>query len=572
MIMTIPYKTIFELNGKVIESPIERDEVSIEVNFEESSQGNIETGSFTFVNQAFTQIKDWNASGLNGGVGILEGIPFDISIQSPNEKLNVFKGSLRPSSYQDLSPDEPKILMQPIKADGINNLSERLEGLTFAFLESIGAIRNSDYKEVNIIVEKKNNAIELALLSISIYLMIKEVAEAIQRLQENIATISALLSTGLGGIGSSLLYAILSAAFELAYITVMIIALKDLVLQLTSSLLPIPKKRKGIVFRTALTKVFEYLGYNFISSIPDLEYTYFPSKADGRQDKGIPFDSDFGFVASEFVDLCNRMFRSEIVVIGNDVRMLTEYDPFLENQSTFVLPDVIEQPFSYNIADLKESRLISFRDDISDEYTVDNWKGTSYVITTRAITSINPKNSEIKGFDEIRIPLSLGNRKDRLSSLEKALNSFFKAVGFVFSIFGDNQTQNLISNRVGLVKVSNEFFNTPKVLKLNGNGKLPSDYRTGLSAKYLYDNYINTKSFVANNFKKQRRLFQGVEIPFSFKDYKEVIQNSYFTTNTGKRGKINSLVWSIDADTAEIDYYIEDIYTKNLKEEFIETE
>ena len=569
--MSAPYKTIFKLNGEVIESPIERDKVTIQVNFEDSVQGNVETSSFTFVNEAFTKINDWNKAGLNGGVGILEGIPFDISIQSPNENLNVFNGSLQPSSYENLTPDEPKILMQPIATDGLNNLSERLEGLTFSFLESIGAIRNSDYKEVNIIVEKKITVVEEVIIVISIYLMLKEFFEAIRRIQQNIATIIALLSTSLAGQIPALIFQILSAAFELAYITSMTIAIKDLVLQITSNLLPIPKKRKGIVLRTALEKAFEYLGYNFISSIEDLEYTYFPSKADGRQDKGIPFDSDFGFVVSEFVDLCNTMFNCEIVVIGNDVRMITENDPFLENQSTFVLPDVIEQPFSYNIADLKESRFISFNNDISDEYTVSNWTGTSYIVTTKPITSINPKNVEIKGFDEIKIPLALGNRKDQLSSLEKALNLFFKSVGLVLSLFGDNQTQNLISNRVGLLKVSNEFFDVPKILKINNNGKLSSNYRNELSAKYLYDKYINTKSFVANDFKKQRKLFEGVVIPFSFANYKEVLQNSYFTTNDGKRGKINSLIWSIDNDTAEIDYYIEEIYTKNLTEEFIET-
>ena len=94
--------------------------------------------------------------------------------------------------------------------------------------------------------------------------------------------------------------------------------------------------------------------------------------------------------------------------------------------------DEIDEAKTVNIADLKESRFISFNSDISDEYTVSNWTGTSYIVTTKPITSINPKNVEIKGFDEIKIPLALGNRKDQLSSLEKALNLFFKSVSKAF--------------------------------------------------------------------------------------------------------------------------------------------
>ena len=103
------------------------------------------------------------------------------------------------------------------------------------------------------------------------------------------------------------------------------------------------------------------------------------------------------------------------------------------------------------------------------------------------------------------------------------------------------------------------------------NNKVAVDNREKISAKYYYDNFINYDSFVQNNFQRQRKNYEGIEIPFSYSDYKEVLQNSYFTTNNGERGRITSLVWSLGADTAQIDFYIEEIYTRNLKEEFQET-
>ena len=83
-------------------------------------------------------------------------------------------------------------------------------------------------------------------------------------------------------------------------------------------------------------------------------------------------------------------------------------------------------------------------------------------------------------------------------------------------------------------------------------------------SKLLYCNHFT----VQNNFQRQRKNYEGIEIPFSYSDYKEVLQNSYFTTNNGERERITSLVWSLGADTAQIDFYIEEIYTRNLKEEF----
>ena len=39
----------------------------------------------------------------------------------------------------------------------------------------------------------------------------------------------------------------------------------------------------------------------------------------------------------------------------------------------------------------------------------------------------------------------------------------------------------------------------------------------------------------------------------------------YHRIPSEKKGKITSLNWIIESDRAEIDYYIEEIYTKNLK-------
>jgi hypothetical protein len=563
--MSQPYFVQYRLGGNLIDNPTERQDTSVQVQFDEGTQGSIETSQLTFVNEAYTIIKETVESGL-----ITEGLPLTITIQEGEESTEVFNGYLDFSTLEDLTGSEPKFLASIVEQDGLTNLSESLEGVTFALLEAKGFITSSDYQEVKYLIEKQVALLEQAFLALSVFLMIKEIAEASFRLSQQIAIISAIVTTPISGQVGALIYAVASALFEIAYIFIMGAALLDLIQQFIENLISFEREFQGIKYKTALEKIFSYLGYTFVSPIPEIDtYVYLPSKAEGRSDKGIPFDSDFGFVANEFVSMVLDMFRAEIFVVNNEVQLRTKKDPFFQSQSTFQLPDVLEQPFSLNINEIKESRFISFQDDISDAYTVSNWKGTSFVVTTLPITQNIPKNNLIKGLEETRFPVALGNRKEELSILEEALNTFFEAANFALSALGASNITNTIQARKGMLIISQPFFNVPKVLNMQGN-RLAQNSREGLSARYLWENYLNYDSFIEDNFKRQRKVFEGIEIPFSYSDYKKVKENSYFITPNGKRGKFTSLEWIIEADRAEASFWVEDVYTRNLQEETTE--
>jgi len=563
--MSQPYFVQYRLGGNLIDNPTERQDTSVQVQFDEGTQGSIETSQLTFVNEAYTIIKDTIQSGL-----VTEGLPLTITIQEGEESTEVFNGYLDFSTLEDLTGSEPKFLASIVEQDGLTNLSESLEGVTFALLEAKGFITSSDYQEVKYLIEKQVALLEQAFLALSVFLMIKEIAEASFRLSQQIAIISAIVTTPISGQVGALIYAVASALFEIAYIFIMGAALLDLIQQFIENLISFEREFQGIKYKTALEKIFSYLGYTFVSPIPEIDtYVYLPSKAEGRSDKGIPFDSDFGFVANEFVSMVLDMFRAEIFVVNNEVQLRTKKDPFFQSQSTFQLPDVLEQPFSLNINEIKESRFISFQDDISDAYTVSNWKGTSFVVTTLPITQNIPKNNLIKGLEETRFPVALGNRKEELSILEEALNTFFEAANFALSALGASNITNTIQARKGMLIISQPFFNVPKVLNMQGN-RLAQNSREGLSARYLWENYLNYDSFIEDNFKRQRKVFEGIEIPFSYSDYKKVKENSYFITPNGKRGKFTSLEWIIEADRAEASFWVEDVYTRNLQEETTE--
>ena len=119
-----------------------------------------------------------------------------------------------------------------------------------------------------------------------------------------------------------------------------------------------------------------------------------------------------------------------------------------------------------------------------------------------------------------------------------------------------------------MLKTTQNAHNVPKLLKIV-NDRIPANHRDNLSARHLYTNYHSHKSFVLNNFVGQKRVFTGIKIPFGLTDFNALINNSYFTTQSGQIGKVVSLKWTFDGDFAEVDYWIREPYTKNLKEVLI---
>ena len=122
------------------------------------------------------------------------------------------------------------------------------------------------------------------------------------------------------------------------------------------------------------------------------------------------------------------------------------------------------------------------------------------------------------------------------------------------------------------MKVETNNHTVPKVVYLDENGRLPADHRDLLGAKYLWDNYINELSFIQNNFRRQRKVYTGIEIPFGWRDFQNLINNSYFVLPDGRRGKVTDIEWIISRDKATLSYWIEEKYTSNLTETFIEPE
>ncbi len=583
----------FFINGQQVNPPTDWLDLSILATFEKGSpEANITTTELEFANENAKYIRDWILGGVTGATdGIFQGIPFKIQIVNTNNIYDSFEGYIDLSdSYNEVSPVIVKVKIKKIA--GVVTFSERIEGLTFGYLKELGIFSNSDYTDCPYVLEREFVFIEFAMLSITTFMLARELIDTIRRLASNIAETIGHATGGLTGPVAAAIYGIAIALLNLVYAVLMVIYLLQLAKELISYLFNPTRIHKGATYRTLLTKACAYLGYGFSSSIPDMDVVNLPSKsARGRLDisqfnpplaqllgslgDGLPNSGDFGYTVGEMFTLVNMLFYSKSTirkVNGVDTVFVEaiKNDAFWIPTSGYTLPDVLDEQVSYNTDELKANRLLSFQLDLNDFWTLGNYRGNSYEITTDAITTNNVKLKTLKGLEEVRFPVALPTRKNGLTEIETALRSVAQVVDSVINFFGGNSNMaGYINGRVGMMKVSSDMIQVPKAIKYVG-GKLPANYRDIWSAKYLEDNYHFRKSFVRNNYIGQKRVFSEREIPFSFTGFLSLLNYGSCPTSSGSVAEIDSIKWTVSSDTAIADYKVRQIYTKNLKETFRE--
>jgi hypothetical protein len=459
-----------------------------------------------------------------------------------------------------------------------------------------GIITDSDFISIPYVIEKEFNFLEFAFVSFSIYSITKDIRDQAVRVGENVATAANLLVAGAGGSVASVGYALAVAALDIIYFAAMIAMLIDMVTKLFVYLISPVKYHKGIRVKKLMQKGLASIGFTYNSNIePILDDTlvFLPSKSgidkDAQQFKlvngitinqpglGIPSASDFGYTLSEMINALNTTFNAEWTIKNGFFEHHPASNSWWLQQSSYILPDVLQETVLYNANELVSDRLISFRYDIKDSNTIENFKGTTYEIQTRPITTSADKNILMRGFEKVEIPYALGNRKEKLNNFETFVKQLFVIIDNIINVFGGNgNNASKIQGRIGMLKLENDQVNIAKLMRLqtfgsNKDKMFPND-RATFSAKYLHDLYHFEKSFLLDNYSNQYYLYKNVKVPFGFSDFNQLVQNSYFSNSNGELCKLQQIQWNVSKDFALIDYRVKKPYTTNLQEIYIEEE
>lgn len=554
--------------------------------------------------------------GLTSGVGVGEGIPFKIIIDGENGRTyTVFDGylNLATASYYNGS-----IKAASTSLTGADWLSQVKESFTFDYLDSIGRIDSSKYKAVPYCINKKQNAFEVIIAVLTVFVVVDKIQEQITNIGEKVTSAAnPFMATNT-----------FSIIVRIIYIIALFVSLIGLVLRLYNMLVQPVKYHYGMYAKDLLQAGCDYLGVKFSSSIlqkaPFDKLFILPEKYTLPEGTGLLsglsgiFDTNpsgkKGFYKGTFGSLLDSL------QIMFDARVIVKYDTlYFEKQdfnlgaSAYEIPDTYDSRFNYtlNWEDLKATYLISFALDSNDRNTIQEYTGTSVQVTTAPKAITNKRMVLLQGLQEVRIPFALAKRKESLNVIEQIINVFLKGIAAIvdaiitilnliikllnaiikvinalikalriiglrlnFQIPTIPEIQlsgfgNLIEDRVGMMVMESDFVNTPKIMLLNSSGnarntKIGDENFTYLRARYLYETYHSYRSFLGE--KGQAYYHELPEVPFPFEDFEKIKENKSITNYAGEEGELLSIKWNPIKQTATGRYKIYKKYTNNLIE------
>lgn len=567
----------YYLNGVPIPPPKEWQDVTIVANFDNNVQPQISITEMSFINEATIEIDNWIES-----VGILEGMPLEIVVEDTNNSYVIYLYLDFREGFTIIHDTEYKCRVKQI--DELDFLDEKVKAVSFGYIDSLGRFDKNDYTEVNVVVRKKFDTAETLYATFVLAYLTKELHEQQNQIKKDIYENVKTVLEDPASKPAQIYYAIAVALLNVAYRAAMLVTMYKLLKTVIQNLAPVPSKYKGITLRKGLEKICEHFGYTLDCNIPEIDkIVYLPSKTNdklrqNRKLSGIPSTNDYGYNFSEFMELVLTLFYAKPKLVDKTLVIRAEKDQYWQGQSGYVMHDRLQETYSYNLDKLVANRIISFAYDYSDEYTIpaekddnrgDYTLGTNYEVITNIEAMYNDKLKLLRGLEDIRIPVSLGQRRNKLSVFEGILIGAVAVFDLVIKIFGGKPIGESIRENRGALVISSPTFNNPKLVYWD-NGQIPEDHRNYLSARAMWQNYHFFKSF-RDNQSAQRKIYRDQIIHFGFSDFLKTVNNSYFTTADGKQAKFTSLEWDIDSDRAKADFEVEHPYITRITETHIES-
>ena len=606
----------FYLNGQPINPPANWKQTEVELSFENNKPAaSVRTNLFEFAAENATLINNYISAGLTGGYGVFEGLPYRIEVCDAS--TIPFDGILNfVDAGNEFTDDLVKLTVK--ESGRIDFLNDIADSFSFAYLSDnsytgAGKINTTDYIAVPYVVSTIPNYTESIMISISLFIVVKEIAETAFNIAKLLADITTVFTTPAG---------ILKTIAFLFYLGAMISAAYALIDQLKANILQHKKTKLGMRVKKHFEKACEYLGLTFKSTILDNtpydKLTIIPRKTNvlnGRQKdekfgdskyKG-HWDGTFG----DFIRAMNDVFNAEIKIIDN-VLYFEKYG-YWDKRADYTLPNIKQTWVSYgiNANEIACNYYIKYALDSSDYNTFDDYTGTSAQMTLEPKVIGERKNLLLKNLEQKYLQFAQARRKTELTFVEKTLgtiidkfndifigaantginvinagistavtvyNAFIAVLNTIPGIDIDEAPDNAgqldniqrqsgnFSDRIGWMLLSTDFIDVPKLALIGDDGLIQENSGTYLAASYLLENFHSTRFATRGN---QYYIYKDREIPLCCDDFNKIKNNNYIRTFEGEYAKVDSLIWNPHNGTAKITYRIKRDYTLNLQERII---
>lgn len=557
--------------------PVNGDDIGFTMNFtgkEGVTQNEVNVDNIVLATEAKKIVNNH----INNGYGLFQGVPYQIKIE--NVVLDYFIDLV--DSPKISGEGDSSIEVSIKKRQSFDLFKKNADVLSF---EAINKTHPINTFNVPYIIVKDNQAEMLIMLGLATYTLTKALIEAIKDLVQSITDGIKAFTPNAGippsfDTGDIISFALLTAA-RIIYNAAMLIALINLVKQIMDIIFPPVHYLKGSTFLELINKGCTKLGYNFNSSILNsyaalsiLPVTLVPNTSIFKRafftawtdsyNKGYPTARDTTPTLGSLIDAVLDMFNAQIKVEGNTVRL--ERRDYFNNissrkiQNTLNLQGKRENQWTYNTGEMWKRYYLHYQADPSDLHSLDNIEGTDCEYSTEPINVGSSDLVNIKGLVDISIPFALGARKDELNFIEKAMIPFAQLADSVTGIFGGGTNfVSSINGRVGVLKISQQYFTITKMLYLS-NGKQPSNYLSLIKANTLYSNY----HFINEVDKNLKRIYEE-EIRFSSQDFEALQNNNYVYNQDNELLEVLDFEWINKGKIAKIRYAVKALENTNTK-------
>lgn len=628
-------KEKFYINNSEVLPPKNWQEIAIELNYgkDQFPQGNtISITDFEWVRENYDLFIKHIADGLTGGVGIFEAPPLRIDLTDGITTKTVFSG------YVDLTnlkvKDRIKVTAKATSQSTVDWVNEVANGFTFEYLAKglkvgdKGFISSDLYKFMPYVNNSVPNYPQAAITSLMAFNLIQTIWKETVELYNLVVDAANPFTTA---------NAILQLIAKIAYLILMTIIWVKIVSDIFKFVISPVKYHAGMLVKDLMAKACEYLGLTFKSDIWEIGSPFYneiiiPEKfysAISKTDIQIlgflapDKNEQDGFFKGTFGALLDKMktkYNAKIIVT-NDKELIFIRKDKNALPADYQLADYYQPEYTYNTDEFKSSVLIEYALDATDTNTYQNYKGTIYEAITLPKVVNNQANVMGRGLNTVSIGFARASTKTELTVPEiilrdflilfedlanvlikiinvitDAVNEALDLVETIFSFFGIDlnippipvlekiDLSSKIENRIGMMMLSNDHFNTAKVLILQEGSepkynKINPSNDSVESAKKHFDLFYYVNSFVPQQlnpaytdrpFGNQYKIKDFANIPFVWEDYLKVSANNRIYDSKGDVAIVESLKFYPAKQKADSKVRFSEIYTLNLTEKFLE--
>jgi len=503
-------------------------------------------------------------------LGVFEGVPYTAKI-----------GGLILEYYIDLTVNplisgngDSSIEVTIKRRKQIDYLREQFNGLSFEALNKTNPITSFD---VPYLIVRDNQAEMLIMLLISAFTLTKELIQGIKELITIITAGTVQASTPNTGVPPSvdtgdIIAQVLRIGAQIVYLAGILIALIDLTKKIIELIFPPIRNLKGVKVKELCEKACAKFGFTFSSSIinENAQLTILPvpfqpknksiftnlfTLDNGVYNKGYPTAQDSISTAGLMFDWLEEYFNAKLRIVGTQVQFEIR-DFYVLNsgvsiKNTLNLQDVRENQWNYNLGEAWKRYFIHYRTDPSDTHTYDNVTQLDCEYSTEPVSIVNADLVSIKGLVDIAPPFAFGARKSKLTTVEEFVLPFAKLADEVVQFFGgSSDLVAKVVGRVGVLQISQQYFSVTKLM-VTTNGKQPVNFLDQIGANSIYQKY-----HVINQVKENFKRIYSATIPFSTKNFEDLLENNYVTDELGNSLEILTFEYINESKTAEIEYSI----------------